>query len=86
MKPALNDKRKHQIKAWLTAKNKGNLCPFIYYENGYSRTPCKVCQRLFPEQVRLIKYKSAGYFTTDVCPCDALSVKEVTRRAKEWIK
>lgn len=34
---------------------------------------CQICRRLFPE------------VSKQDCPCEVLSIKEVVKRAKEWI-
>jgi len=89
MKPQLNDKRKRQIRVWLGKSKweKRNSCPFVYInKGGYTRTACKVCDRLFPE-VHLHMEKSVGGFIAESCPCVVLGgARAVAKRAKEWVK
>ena len=88
MKPNLNKKRKQQVREWLKTRYKSARCPFVCKDkDGSHRTACRVCKRLFPEErMRLIKDRLTGYFIADACPCDFLTVKEVTKRAREWVK
>jgi len=89
MKPQLNDKRKRQIRMWLGKGDweKHNTCPFTYFtKDGYTRTACKVCDRLFPE-VHLHIEKTMGGFVAKSCPCVVLGrTRVVAKRAKEWVK
>ena len=84
----LNDKRKQQIREWLEIFYRNKWCPFMYEgKDGSYKTACRVCKRLFPEkEMRLFKNPETRYFVADACPCNFLTVKEVIRRAREWVK
>jgi len=77
----LNEKRKDDIKKWLKKSSKKDACPF--------NAKCRVCARLFPEVIMVRKKFdeiSCPFYLSERCPCDILGVKEVVRRAKEWVK
>ena len=67
----LNKLQKKQIRIWL--KDYNNKEKQIACPFRYYQ--CEVCERLFPEVVNRIE-----------CPCKVLDVKEVIKRAKEWVK
>ena len=80
----LNEKRKKQIREWLSEPD-AHVCPFIYMDsNKEQRTNCKVCKRLFP-MIHLSKNIWTNRIIVKTCPCHFLGIKKVIKSAEEWI-
>jgi len=98
VKPKISRKEKSQIEDWLENEMKGDLCPFtVSSKDSEYNIICQICDKLFPE-VEVEKYLIKGRnpwdrcsqdlfrYSCSACPCTILGIREVERRAMEWVK
>lgn len=84
----LTKTQKNMIRKWLTLrKDKSYECPFYREVPRLNRVDyCKnTCQNLFPK-TEIVYFYEITKTERVMCPCDQLSIKYVTRRAKQFIQ